>query len=138
MEQKETPYVHTQRPEIEKYMNQKNWIENTLQEAEEQVLSRIALETPIPREKTEKRPREEDSPSVTEFSAKEFKIYTKKTKTSSKLDFPLLEETQGTIVLSGLQTLKFENSTIDSPSSSTTKETPTTTHHTPETFTKQR
>lgn len=93
LEWKKTPYVHTQRPEIETYMNQQDWVENTLQEAKEQVLSRTASETPTPREKTEKRPREEDSPSLMEVSAKEFKMYTKKTKTCSKVDFPPLKET---------------------------------------------
>lgn len=65
-----------------------------LQEAEEQVLSRIASETPIPKEKTDKRAREDDS-SVTEVSAEEFKIYTKKLKvgSSSKIEFPSLEDT---------------------------------------------
>ena len=43
-------------------MNREEWVEKTLQETGEQVLSRIASETPTPREKTEKRPREEDSP----------------------------------------------------------------------------
>lgn len=35
VKQKETPYVSTPRPEIEKYMNQHIWVENTLQEAKE-------------------------------------------------------------------------------------------------------
>jgi len=41
-----------------------------LQEVEEKVLSRIASETPICREKTDKRPREYDSPPVTKVSPK--------------------------------------------------------------------
>jgi hypothetical protein len=35
IKQKNTPYVHTQRPEVERYMNQVEWEENTLQEQEE-------------------------------------------------------------------------------------------------------
>jgi len=35
LEQKTTPCVHTQRIEIEKYMNKQNWVENTLQEVDE-------------------------------------------------------------------------------------------------------
>ena len=35
VEHKTTPYMHTQRPEIENYMNQRTWEENTLQEAED-------------------------------------------------------------------------------------------------------
>ena len=99
--------MHTQSPEIEKYMNQHIWVENTLQEAKEQVLFREASETPLPREKTKKRLREGDSLLV---------------KTSSKIDFPPLDETWGTIVLSGLQNFKIDNITTDSPSSSITKE----------------
>ena len=90
---KTTPYAHTPKPEIEQYMNQGEWQENTLQEVEEQVLSRTTSEIPIPREKIDKRLREDDYPSVTKFSAKEFKIYRKKIKTDSKIDFPPLEET---------------------------------------------
>jgi len=81
-------------------MNQQTWVENMLQEAEERVLSRTASETPIPKEKVDKRAIDSDSP-VTKFSTKEFKIYTKKLKSSSnsKIEFPSLEYTQGTIVL---------------------------------------
>lgn len=39
VENKSTAYIHTQRPEIEKYMNQIEWMSETLQEAEEQVVS---------------------------------------------------------------------------------------------------
>lgn len=38
-------------------MKQHTWVENTLQEAEDQVLSRKSSETPIPIEKIDKRPR---------------------------------------------------------------------------------
>jgi len=93
------------------------------------VLSRTTSETLTTREKNEKMERE-DSSLVTEFSTKEFEIYMKKTKTSSKVDFTPREETEGTIVLSSLHTLQFGSITIDSPSSSTTKENLTTTPHT--------
>jgi len=33
VENKTTPYIHTLRPEIKKYVNQSEWAENTLQEA---------------------------------------------------------------------------------------------------------
>ena len=33
VENKTNPYVHTSRLEIEKYVNQSKWVENTLQEA---------------------------------------------------------------------------------------------------------
>jgi len=138
VEQKATPYVHTQRPEIEKYMKQHTWVENTLQEIEEQILSKIALETPIPKEKTDKRPRHDDSPSVTEVSAKEFKIYTKKIKTGSKIEFPPPEDTTGSIVFSGFQTFKLDSGTTESPSSSSTKEILVTIPQTPKSSIEQR
>lgn len=50
VEQKKTPYTHTPRPEIEQYMNQIQWEENTLQEAEEHVISTTTSQTPTPQE----------------------------------------------------------------------------------------
>jgi len=47
-------------------------MENTLHEAEEKVLSRKTLETPITKEKTDKREREDDS-QLMKVSSKEFK-----------------------------------------------------------------
>ena len=35
VENKSAPYIHTHRTEIEQFMNQIEWAENTLQEAEE-------------------------------------------------------------------------------------------------------
>lgn len=46
VELKTTPYNHTPRPEIEKFRNQEQWEENTLQEAKEQVLPPSTLRTP--------------------------------------------------------------------------------------------
>jgi hypothetical protein len=63
--QKTTPYVHTQRPEIERYMNQTEWEVNTLQEEEEQHVSMTTSNTITPQRQAEKRSRNEDSPSVT-------------------------------------------------------------------------
>lgn len=74
--------MHTQRLEIEKYMKHHTWVENMLHEVEEQVLSRTTLDTPIPKEKTNKRAGENDSP-VLEVSAKEFKIYNENLKSGS-------------------------------------------------------
>jgi len=45
VENKSTTYIHTQRLEIEKYMNQIEWMPNTLQEAEEQVISSSGAQT---------------------------------------------------------------------------------------------
>lgn len=55
MENKITPYIHTSRPEIEKYANQLELIENTLQEVEEHLFSTSSLQTPTPHEKSSER-----------------------------------------------------------------------------------
>ena len=43
VENKSTPYIHTHRPEIEQFMNQTERATNTLQEAEEQVISSSSI-----------------------------------------------------------------------------------------------
>jgi len=55
LEQKSTPYAHTSRPEIEQYANQEEFIEGTLQEAEEQLVRQSSMQTQIPKEKEQKR-----------------------------------------------------------------------------------
>lgn len=90
-------YIHTQRPKIKKYMNETEWMPNTLQEAEEQVISSSSAQTLRPQEKqtneesfvkgkepekgiTGKRSREEKSPG-TDISIKYFRLkYKKKAK----------------------------------------------------------
>ena len=63
------------------------WIENTLQEAEEQLFSTSSLQTPTPQEKTSKRQREEGSSSTTGSEAKEFRIsYIKREKLTPRID----------------------------------------------------
>jgi len=59
VENKTTPYIHTPRPQIEKYVNQSKWAENTLREAEEQLFSTSSLHAPTPQDKINKRQREE-------------------------------------------------------------------------------
>lgn len=39
VDNKNIPYIHTSRPDIEQYANQLEWAENTLQEAEEKIMS---------------------------------------------------------------------------------------------------
>lgn len=82
MELKTTPYNHTPRPEIEKFRNQEQWEENTLQEEEEHVLPPSTLQTPISQTKHDKRPREGSSSSV--IGEKEFIHYQKKSRIESK------------------------------------------------------
>lgn len=82
VENNTNPYIHTPRPEIEKYMNQDQWLENTLQEVEEKVIYTTITKTPTSQEKHDKRPREYLSSLVTEIQGKEFKIYKKRQNTS--------------------------------------------------------
>ena len=51
VELKTTSYTHTSREEIEKYMNQDQWVEGTLQDANEQVLSTYNVQTLVPERK---------------------------------------------------------------------------------------
>lgn len=51
VENKSTTYTHTQRLEIEKYMNQIEWMPDTLQEAKEQVISSSSAQNPRQQEK---------------------------------------------------------------------------------------
>jgi len=51
VEKKTTPYTHTPRPKIEKYMNQNQLHENTLQEPEEYVISTMTSQTPVLQER---------------------------------------------------------------------------------------
>ena len=57
VELKTTSYTHTSREEIIKYMNQDEWVEGSLQEAEEQVISTSNIQTPVPNSKQQKRVR---------------------------------------------------------------------------------
>lgn len=50
VDNKNTPYIQTSRPDIEQYANQLEWAENTLQGAEEQLVSTSSLQTPVPQE----------------------------------------------------------------------------------------
>jgi hypothetical protein len=126
--QKTTPYVHTQRPEIEKYMNQAEWEENTLQEEEEQPMSMTTSQTITPQRKAEKISRNEDSPSVTEVSTDDFQVYRKRTKTIHTTGFLKEGEMQSTIVLEGPHSSAQSDSLfVGSPSSPTSQRNPDTT-----------
>jgi len=75
VELKTRPYNHTHRPKIEKFMNQDQWEENTLQEEEEHMLSTTTLHALVLQDKHGKRQREEPSSSACkEISAQEFII----------------------------------------------------------------
>jgi hypothetical protein len=80
---KNAPYVHESKPEIEKFANQAVWLPDTLLDLEQQGPSTSALPATTPQVLKEKRPRQESSPPVTEVSPEEFQIHSKKLKTIS-------------------------------------------------------
>ena len=49
-----TPYIHTPRPKIEKCMNQKEWVVDTLHEVEEKFISTSGIQTLAPQERETK------------------------------------------------------------------------------------
>lgn len=73
-------------------MNQDEWEENKLQEAEEQVISRTSSRTPTPQKRPKKRIREEDYSPLTLIEAKQFLIYTKNPKNNPAPVFKQDEE----------------------------------------------
>jgi hypothetical protein len=78
-----SPYAHTLKPEIENYVNQKEWEENTLVDTEPQESPSVSFSlTTTPQVPKEKRPRKDDSPSITEVSTEDFQVYNKKPKTT--------------------------------------------------------
>jgi hypothetical protein len=80
VKQRSTPYSHTQKPEVEKYMNQIEWKEDTLLETEEELALVTASHTNTPQKKKDKRERKEVSPLVTEVSAEDFQVHRKRAK----------------------------------------------------------
>jgi hypothetical protein len=80
---KNIPYVHEARPEVEKFANQTVWEPNTLVEVEQQDPLATVLQMTMPQVPKEKRPRQDLSPPVTEVSSEEFQLHTKRPKTSS-------------------------------------------------------
>jgi hypothetical protein len=127
VKQRSTPYAHTQKPEVEKYMNQTEWQENTLLETEEQPAPVIASHTNTPQKKAEKRSRKEVSPSVTEVSAEDFQVYRKRAKTSHAPDLLKEGEMQSTIVMEGPHSSAYSDSQFIVSTSSPTSQRQTNT-----------
>jgi hypothetical protein len=69
---KNIPFVHEARPEVEKFTNQTEWEPNTLVEVEQQDPPATVSQTTMPQVPKEKRPRQDLSPPVTEVSSEEF------------------------------------------------------------------
>ena len=80
---KNSPYDHESKPEIEKFANQAVWLPDTLLYLEQQEPSTSELPSSTPQVLKEKRPQQESSPPVTEVSPEEFQIHSKKPKTIS-------------------------------------------------------
>ena len=124
VETKSTPYFYTHRREIEKYKNQPEWVENTLQEADEQHVSSSIVQSPTMQEKTSKRSREEESPLGTDIFSERFKImYRKKAKLSSRLSLSKDSEQQTIITTNEplVSSIVGDQST-QSPTTSTTSQ----------------
>jgi hypothetical protein len=79
---KNAPYAHTPKPDIEKFTNQTEWEPNTLVELEQQDPSVTISQMITPQVPNEKRPRKDSSPPITKVSAKDFQLHTKRPKTS--------------------------------------------------------
>jgi hypothetical protein len=95
---KNAPYAHESKPEIEKFANQTVWLPDTLMDLEQQVPSTSALPATTPQVLKEKRPRQESSPPVTEVSSEEFQIHSKKPKTVSTPGATVEQEVPATTV----------------------------------------
>src|ERR1700722_956171 len=77
---KNIPYVHESRPEVDKFANQTVWEPNTLVKGEQQDPPSIVSQMTTPQVLKEKRPRQDLSPPVTKVSSKEFQFHTKRSK----------------------------------------------------------
>jgi hypothetical protein len=69
---KNIPYVHVSKPEIEKFANQIVWVPATLVEVEQQVPPTTVPPTTTPQVPKEKMPRQDSSPPITKVSSEEF------------------------------------------------------------------
>jgi hypothetical protein len=74
VKQKNPPYAHAHKLEVDKYMNHSEWQENTLLEIEEEPSPINISHTNTPQVQIEKRARKEVSPSVTEVLVEDFQV----------------------------------------------------------------
>jgi hypothetical protein len=100
---KNVPYVHTPKPEIEKFANQIEWKSNILIEIEQQDPSVTISQTTTPQVPKEKRSRKDTSPFVTKVSAEDFQLHTKRLKSNHTIDTDGEKETQSTTTREGDQ-----------------------------------
>jgi hypothetical protein len=111
---KNAPYAHEPRPEIERFANQTEWEPDTLVDVEptvgmeRQVPSTSAPPTATPQNPKEKRPRQESSSPVTEVSSEEFKMHAKKPRTVPTTGTTVEQEiTPTTVTTTGAKQLSF-------------------------------
>jgi hypothetical protein len=103
---KNAPYAHEPRPEIERFANQTEWEPDTLVDVEptvgmeKQVASTSAPPTATPQNPKEKRPRQELSSPVTEVSSEEFNMHAKKPRTVPTVGMTVEQEITTTTVAS--------------------------------------
>jgi hypothetical protein len=139
---KNAPYVHEPRPEIEKFANQVEWEPDTLEDVEpavrieEQVPSTSAPPAATPQNVKEKRPRQESSSPVTEVSPEEFESHSKKPRTAPTTGVTVEQESPLTTVTTtgakqlsfpfgssqhkeGIKEIKSSGSPLDTPPSQT-------------------
>jgi hypothetical protein len=107
---KNVPYVHTPKPEIEQFTNQTEWEPNTLVEIEQQDPSVIILQMTTPQVPKEKISRKDTSPSITEVSAEDFQLHTKRPKANHTPD------TAGEKGIQSTETMKDDRSLLSTRS----------------------
>jgi hypothetical protein len=101
---KNAPYAHEPKPEIERFSNQTEWEPDTLVDVEpivrmeRQVPSKSVPPTATPQNPKEKRPRQESSSPVTEVSSEEFKMHAKKPRTFPTIGTTVEQEITTTTV----------------------------------------
>ena len=100
---KNVPYVHIPKPEIERFANQTEWELNTLEETEKHDNSITISQTTTPQAPKEKIPRKDTSPSVTKVSAKVFQLHTKRPKSSHETETVGERGAQSTMTMKGDQ-----------------------------------
>jgi len=126
VKQKRNPYAHVHKLEVEKYMNQADWQENTFLETEENPPPVTASHTKTPQVQIEKKTRKEVSHSVIEVLTKDFQVYRNRDKTSHTRDLLKEGEIQSTIVMEGPHSSTFSGSQFIVSTYSSKKQTYTT------------
>jgi hypothetical protein len=121
---KSSPYAHTLKPEIEKYVNQTEWEVNTLVDTEPHESLSVSISRATPQIPKEKRPRKDDSPSITEVSAEEFWVYNKKPKTTHATHMSGEEEPYSATVIERRQQVVSTSSSKKQTEIAVTTQTP--------------